>query len=126
MTGLGQLTGLLLLCGWTLGDPQAIAYRFVNTLSGAESSPALPLPVEGPLLRALDTAGIQCAVRHLAAPEMEGRRRGTPGNARARAYIHAWEAGAAPTAAESRELALMALRLQAAVWHPSGWRFALW
>ncbi len=46
--------------------------------------------------------------------------------ARVQALVHAWEAGAAPTAAEYRELTLMALRLQAALWHPAGWWFALW
>jgi hypothetical protein len=46
--------------------------------------------------------------------------------ARVEALVHAWEAGAAPTAAEYRELTLMALRLQGALWHPAGWWFALW
>jgi len=46
--------------------------------------------------------------------------------ARVQALLHAWDAGAAPTAAEYRELTLIALRLQAAVWHPAGWWFALW
>jgi hypothetical protein len=46
--------------------------------------------------------------------------------ARVQALVHAWEAGDAPTTAEYRELTLMASRLQAAVWHPAGWWFALW
>jgi hypothetical protein len=46
--------------------------------------------------------------------------------ARVQALLRAWEAGAAPIAAAYRELTLMALRLQAAVWHPAGWWFALW
>jgi hypothetical protein len=46
--------------------------------------------------------------------------------ARVQALVHAWEAGAPPTAAEYRELTLMALRLQGALWHPAGWWFALW
>lgn len=46
--------------------------------------------------------------------------------ARVQALRQAWEAGATPTVAEYRELTLMALRLQAALWHPAGWWFALW
>jgi hypothetical protein len=45
---------------------------------------------------------------------------------RVQALLDAWEAGAAPTPAEYRELTLMALRLQAALMHPGGWWFALW
>lgn len=46
--------------------------------------------------------------------------------ARTQALLSAWDAGADPTAAEYRELTLMSLRLQAALWHPPGWWFALW
>jgi hypothetical protein len=46
--------------------------------------------------------------------------------ARAQALLHSWESGATPTVAEYREVILMALRLQAALWHPPGWWFALW
>jgi hypothetical protein len=46
--------------------------------------------------------------------------------ARVQTLLDAWETGAAPTAEEYRELSLMALRLQAALWHPTGWWFALW
>ena len=87
MTWLGRLTGLFLLCGWSLSCSHGTTYRFVNTLSEVEPSAARPLVAENGLLAALDTAGIEPAVRRLAAPEMEGRRQGTPGNARARAYI---------------------------------------
>jgi len=87
MTWLGRLTGLFLLCGWSLSCSHGTTYRFVNTLSDVEPSPVRPLAAESGLLKALDTAGIEPAVRRLAAPEMEGRRHGTPGNARARAYI---------------------------------------
>jgi hypothetical protein len=87
MTCLGQLTGLFLLCGWTPSDSHAIAYRFVNTLSGVESSPAAPLPAEDALRGALDTESLKSGVGRLTAPETEGRGRGTPGNARARAYV---------------------------------------
>jgi hypothetical protein len=45
---------------------------------------------------------------------------------RVQALLHAWEAGAAPTAVEYRKLILMALRLQGAQWNPAGWWFALW
>ena len=76
-----------MLCGWSLGCSHGTTYRFVDTLSEVEPSPALPLAAENALLEALDTASIEPAVYRLAAPEMEGRGRGTPGNARARAYI---------------------------------------
>jgi len=46
--------------------------------------------------------------------------------ARLQGLLASWEAGADPTAAEYRELTLMSLRLQAALWHPHGWWFALW
>ncbi len=46
--------------------------------------------------------------------------------ARAAALLQAWEAGARPSVREYRELQLASLRLQAALWHPSGWWFALW
>jgi len=87
MTRLGQFTGLFRLCARSLGCAHATTYRFVKTLSGAESSTALPLAAEIALLGALDTLSLEPAVRRLAAPEMEGRSRGTSGNARARAYI---------------------------------------
>jgi hypothetical protein len=45
---------------------------------------------------------------------------------RAEALLAAWKTGAVPTAAEYRELTLFSLRLQAALWHPRGWWFALW
>ena len=84
---LGQLISLVLLCGWSLGCSNENGYRFVNTISGEDASPTPPLDAENTLLGALDTASIAPAVHHLAAPEMEGRGRGTPGNALARAYI---------------------------------------
>ncbi len=87
MTRFGGLPGLSLLCGWSNGWTHATAYRFVNTLSGAESSPVHPPEAANALLSALDAASIEPAVYHLAAPMMEGRGRGTPGNTRARAYI---------------------------------------
>jgi len=87
MIRLGQLTGLLLLCGWGLGCSHENSYRFVNTISGEDASPTPPLDAENTLLEALDTASIESAVYRLAAPEMEGRGRGTPGNTLARAYI---------------------------------------
>jgi len=52
-----------------------------------EPSPAPALAAESALIEALDTASIEPAVYRLAAPQMEGRGRGTPGNAQARAYI---------------------------------------
>jgi hypothetical protein len=38
----------------------------------------------------------------------------------------AWERGEPPTPATYRALLLASLRAQAALWHPSGWWFALW
>jgi hypothetical protein len=42
------------------------------------------------------------------------------------ALLRTWSAGAMPTAAQYRTLTLHSLRLQAALWHPRGWWFALW
>ncbi len=87
MTRLACFAGVLLLSGWGLGCSHGIAYRFVDTLSKVEPSPAPALAAESALIEALDTASIEPAVYRLAAPQMEGRGRGTPGNAQARAYI---------------------------------------
>jgi len=87
MTWFGRFTDLSLVCRGSLGCLHRIAYRFADTLSGVGPSASLPLAAENALLAALDTTSIEPAVRHLAAPAMEGRGRGTPGNARARAYI---------------------------------------
>lgn len=46
--------------------------------------------------------------------------------ARVHALVDAWENGKAPTAAEYRELTLMALRIQGALWNPAGWWLSLW
>lgn len=88
MTCLGRLTGLFLLCGWTRGCSHAIAYRFVNTISGTESSPALALPAENALRGALDTESLESAVRRRASIRLvlrrvvvRGRTRHTRGNA---------------------------------------------
>ena len=40
--------------------------------------------------------------------------------------LASWDQGAVPTPAEYRELLLASIRVQAALWHPSGWWFALW
>src|SRR5262245_24089103 len=37
-----------------------------------------------------------------------------------------WEHGVTPTPASYRALQLASIRVQAALWHPSGWWFALW
>jgi len=87
MMRLGQFVGVLLLCGWSLSCSHENSYRFVSTISGTEPSPTPSMEAENTLLGALDAASIEPAVHHLAAPEMAGRGRGTPGNARARAYI---------------------------------------
>lgn len=45
---------------------------------------------------------------------------------RVEAALRRWDAGTSPTPAEYRDLQLASLRLQAAIWRPSGWYFALW
>jgi len=40
--------------------------------------------------------------------------------------LASWEQGVAPTPMEYRQLLLASIRVQAALWHPSGWWFALW
>lgn len=40
--------------------------------------------------------------------------------------LRQWDAGVAPTPETYRELQLASLRIQATIWHPSGWWFALW
>ncbi len=89
MTGTGWfVVALLSLFGaWSLGCTRSIAYRFVDTLSVAGPSPTPLRESGGALLHALDEASLEPAVYRLAAPETEGRGRGTPGNALARAYI---------------------------------------
>ena len=40
--------------------------------------------------------------------------------------LQSWDDGATPTPESYRALQLAALRIQAALWHPTGWWFALW
>jgi len=40
--------------------------------------------------------------------------------------LRQWDAGVAPTPETYRELQLASLRIQAAIWRPSGWYFAFW
>jgi hypothetical protein len=40
--------------------------------------------------------------------------------------LESWDAGAEPTPTSYRALQLTALRIQAALWHPTGWWFAFW
>jgi len=87
MTWFCRITGLFLLCGCSIGCSKATAYRFVDTLSGAKASAPLPMTAELTLLTALDASTLEADVRHLASPEMEGRGRGSAGNALARNYI---------------------------------------
>lgn len=81
-----QITGLLMLLASSFGCSGRIVYQFVDALSVSPPA-APPSGVEDTVAAALETGSLEQAVRHLAAPEMEGRGRGTPGNARARAYI---------------------------------------
>jgi hypothetical protein len=89
MAGPGRLTAVLMLMlgGWSLVRTQRIAYRFVDTLSAGTSPLGSFRETGTDLLEALDTASIERAAHRLASPKMEGRGRGTPGNALARAYI---------------------------------------
>lgn len=40
--------------------------------------------------------------------------------------LASWEQGVSPTPERYREIQLASIRVQAALWHPSGWWFALW
>jgi hypothetical protein len=40
--------------------------------------------------------------------------------------LESWEHGVSPTVQSYRVLQLASIRVQAAMWHPSGWWFALW
>jgi hypothetical protein len=40
--------------------------------------------------------------------------------------LRSWESGTPPEPRAYRTLQLASLRVQAALWHPSGWWFALW
>ena len=40
--------------------------------------------------------------------------------------LESWEQGASPTPQSYRGIQLASIRVQAALWHPSGWWFALW
>ena len=64
-------------------------HRRAGLLAGALALGSMVLPSEAPgqAVAAADTAGLMATVRALAADSMEGRRIGTPGGARARAYL---------------------------------------
>jgi len=40
--------------------------------------------------------------------------------------LQSWDQGVSPTPKSYRVLQLASIRIQAALWHPSGWWFALW
>ena len=40
--------------------------------------------------------------------------------------LESWGQGVSPTPSSYRVLQLASIRVQAALWHPSGWWFALW
>ncbi len=67
--------------------PRAIPYRFVDTLRRWAAEPLAELAAEAALLARLDPGMLERDVRSLTSTEMEGRERGTRGNALARAYI---------------------------------------
>ena len=45
---------------------------------------------------------------------------------RVESLLKSWEHGVSPTVQSYRVLQLASIRVQAALWHPSGWWFALW
>ena len=45
---------------------------------------------------------------------------------RVESLLKSWEHGVSPTVKSYRVLQLASIRVQAALWHPSGWWFALW
>jgi len=87
MIRLGQLTGLLLLCGWGLGCSHENSYRFVNTISGRTPPPprrwTRRTPCSKPWTRQASNPP-RIAWRH---QRWRDAGRGTPGNTLARAYI---------------------------------------
>lgn len=54
------------------------------------------------------------------------RRALTEDQKRVKELSRSWAAGEEPSQFNYRELLLASLRIQAALWHPSGWWFALW
>jgi Peptidase family M28 len=54
------------------------------------------------------------------------RRALTADRRRVERLLASWEQGVSPTPRSYRTLQLAAIRVQAALWHPSGWWFALW
>jgi len=69
------------------------------------------------LYRAIDSTG---RVPWLLRRALEADRR------RVEHTLASWEQGVSPTAESYREIQLASIRVQAALWHPSGWWFALW
>jgi hypothetical protein len=69
------------------------------------------------LYRAIDTSG---RVPWLLRRALDRDRR------RVEQMLELWDHGVAPTAESYRTLQLASIRAQAALWHPSGWWFALW
>jgi hypothetical protein len=69
------------------------------------------------LYRAIDTTG---RVPWLLRRALEADRR------RVERTLEGWEQGISPTLESYREIQLASIRVQAALWHPSGWWFALW
>jgi hypothetical protein len=69
------------------------------------------------LYRAIDTTG---RVPWLLRRALEADRRRVEG------ALATWEQGISPTPESYRDIQLASIRVQAALWHPSGWWFALW
>ncbi len=84
---LSAVAAVLLLGGCALGRVVALDYRFVDTLSAPAPEPSASSLAEEALVAAITTETLAPDVHYLASPDLEGRARGTPGNALARAYI---------------------------------------
>jgi Peptidase family M28 len=107
---------LLLAIGHALGRARPALRRHVVLLfPDAEEPPDVRTLLR--LYRAIDSTG---RVPWLLRRALEADRR------RVERTLASWEQGVRPTAESYREIQLASIRVQAALWHPSGWWFALW
>ncbi len=83
----GGLGVALVLFGCAFGPLAPVNYQFVDTISSPRGGMPPPLDSAAAARNALDPSSLERDVRYLASAELQGRLRGTEGNARARAYI---------------------------------------
>ncbi|MEE9205113.1 MAG: hypothetical protein V3U08_08855, partial [Nitrospirales bacterium] len=83
----GGLGVALVLFGCAFGPLAPVNYQFVDTISSPPGGMPPPLDSATAARNALDPSSLERDVRYLASAELQGRLRGTEGNARARAYI---------------------------------------